>query len=97
MITGRGIRYAETHGHNIEKTRARLRRRLADKIIPDVKDQFVFAGFDFLRIQERPIGAAIAVGLRRLQQARLASGERPQLDFHSLRRTTVRGVQNVRT
>src|SRR5438093_1369187 len=57
---------------------------------------FVLAGFHFLGGEQRLVGAPVGIGFGRRDERALLAVERPQFDFHPLRRTAVRGVQNVR-
>jgi len=91
-----GIGDAETDGHFVEKTDFRERGRLGREIIADEENDFVMAGLHFLSGQQWRIGAAVGVGLGGDDECGLIAIQRPEFDFHSLGRATVRRIQDVR-
>ena len=96
MIARARVGDAKTDRHLIEKTQLRQLRSPSRKIIADVKNNFVVAGFHFVRREQRHFRAPIGVGFRRGDERAVFAVERPQFDFHSPRRAAVRGVEDVR-
>ncbi len=95
MIRSRGVGNAESHGHAVEEAKFGQRRLLRREIITDVKDQLVLAGLQLFRRQQGVVGAAFSVRARCLEEFRLAAGQGPQFNLHSLRGAAVGRIQNV--